>query len=252
MNQEMPSRGRSAKGYDRLSGFYRWIEWIGMGSDLMHARTALLPELHAAKRILVLGDGDGRLLAALATSQPDAHITSVDHSPKMLDLQRTRVQGVGAEERVEFVCADATAIIFEGGKTAVSKPTGLSSSLDSRFSEDSQTFALGSYDLLVTAFFLDCFSQKQIDVLLPGLLGAVRPGGQFYFVDFIEPTKGYRRVRAQILLAIMHLFFRWQTGLRNTRLVDVPSQIDQLGWQFSKHQSHSKQLITARIYEQIS
>src|ERR1019366_5450931 len=50
---------------DRIAGCYRWLEYAGFGRALEHRREAFLSEVAEARRVLVLGDGDGRALAAL-------------------------------------------------------------------------------------------------------------------------------------------------------------------------------------------
>ena len=211
---------RSIAGYDRLSSFYRWIEWLAFGRALMRARKSLVGELAAAEEILVLGDGDGRLLAELAKVQPAAKFTSIEQSPKMLMLQRDRIRSIEAEDRVKFVCSDAT--------------------LPEHFQSE--------FDAAVAAFFLDCFDADSLDRLLPSILDSISASGEFYFVDFTEPSAKLPRMYAKSMLFLMHVFFAWQTGLKNRTLVDVPKKLSNLGWEIKQQQDHHFKMITARIY----
>ncbi|MGB7328501.1 MAG: class I SAM-dependent methyltransferase [Rubripirellula sp.] len=138
---KVPSDG----GYDRIARPYRWLEWIAFGRSLQNSRTCLLSELPQVKQILVMGDGDGRLLEQICRSQPAAKITSVDQSPAMIRLQESRVANAGANDRVHWVRAD--------GRTFSPTPN--------------------EYDLLVTAFFLDCFTEIELGKHLPRWLGGV-------------------------------------------------------------------------------
>lgn len=190
---------RSAAGYDRLAQAYRWLEAPVFGRRLQRARTALVSRVppSARDRVLVLGDGDGRLLAALCERWPEASFTSVDQSAGMLAAQRRRVRalGPGHARRVNWIHADALAL----------------------------PISPGDHGLLVTAFFLDCFGEADLRRGLPRWLGAVRPGGHWLWVDFAEPERkrvgAWASLRARGLLAGMHLFFRWQTGCPNRRLL---------------------------------
>ncbi|BAM04408.1 class I SAM-dependent methyltransferase [Phycisphaera mikurensis] len=182
------------RGYDRLAGLYRGLEWLAFGDRLHRARVALLDRLPGEGRVLVLGDGDGRLLAAMCRARPRCRFVSVDLSGAMLARQRRRVADASPEAggRVAFVRADA---------------------LEHPLQEH-------GFDALVTAFFLDCFDAEQLGRGLPAWLGAVRPGGTWLLVDFVEPGGRLRRLHARVWLRLMHGFFRWQTGCPNRRLID--------------------------------
>ena len=55
----------------------------------------------AARRILDLGTGDGRLLSLLLIDRPDAHGVALDFSPTMLAAARERFRGAASVEVVE-------------------------------------------------------------------------------------------------------------------------------------------------------
>ncbi len=194
MSDGSRSGRRTARGYDRLARAYRWLEWPVFGRRLQHARTCLLGELPPARRVLVLGDGDGRLLAALRRVQPAAEIVSVDLSPAMLRQQRRRLgaEPPGAAAGVRWICADALTRQFEADR----------------------------FDLLVTAFFLDCFDEAGLRHGLPRWLVALAPGGHWLIVDFVVPDGCWRSRRARFWLACMHALFRLATGCPNRRLLD--------------------------------
>lgn len=212
---------RSARGYDRLARVYGWLEHSLFGSRLQRARVSLLPDLPRSNRALILGDGDGRLLEQLCRTQPHCKFTSVDQSDEMLKLQRLRIEEIGSSENVEFVCADAR-----------------------NFRPVAQ-----QYDLLVTAFFLDCFERQELSVLLGQWIRGLRPGGHLYFVDFAQPRSGWRRYRAACYLAIMHGFFRWQTGLPNRRLVDLDAALDEQPLALIQANRSDHEFIVSRLYE---
>ncbi|WP_182867682.1 class I SAM-dependent methyltransferase [Stieleria mannarensis] len=183
----------SVRGYDRLAKVYRGLEFCLFGNSLFRARVALVDQIPAVGRALVLGDGTGQLLQELCVAQPDCHFTTVDQSRQMLRRQRRRVEQVGASDRVTFVQADARTFPVPGAE----------------------------YDLLVAAFFLDCLTERELTAGLPRFLAGLRPHGLFYFVDFVRPNTPWRRRQAAAYQWAMHRFFRWQTGLPNHRLVDL-------------------------------
>ena len=104
------------------------------------------------------------------------------------------------------------------------------------------------FDVVVAAFFLDCFDETAVQRLLPRVLDSVAEGGSFYYVDFVVPPGKVSAVYAKLMLAVMHRFFAWQTGLSNSSLVDVPTRFRRLNWVVSHQLDQHFGMITARIY----
>ncbi|MET0261530.1 MAG: class I SAM-dependent methyltransferase, partial [Rariglobus sp.] len=78
-------------GYDQLARGYRVIEFIAFGRALERARFQHFARLRTCKRILLLGDGDGRGLALACQLAPSAHIDSIDSSSGMLKRAELRL-----------------------------------------------------------------------------------------------------------------------------------------------------------------
>ncbi len=216
----MSSNERSRKGYDRLAGIYRGLEFAMFRWQLQHARIALLDKLPRVQRALVLGDGDGRFLERFCRSQPACAVTSVEQSGRMLNAQRRRVATLQSPYETQFVQCDAR-----------------------YFKPENKAF-----DLLVCNFFLDCFTEIELGERMPQWLAGVRPGGWFYFVDFRRPANGWRRFRADIYLALMHGLFRWQTGLPNRALISMDEVLSRLNLQLVSQEKLNHGLIQANLY----
>ncbi|MCM2371739.1 class I SAM-dependent methyltransferase [Aporhodopirellula aestuarii] len=245
------TRSRSQRGYDRLAPAYRMIERAAFGNQLQQARVALLDALPDWDRLLLFGDGDGRLLEQLCrlnpstsdhelNTKPRGRITSVDHSRAMLDRQRRLVAAAGASDRVEFVHGNALGFIPEAS----------------------------AYDIVVMPFFVDCFSRGELIENLPCWLSALRVGGTLYHVDFVSPESDptsetrrlepnraqsrWQRQRANVLLWAMHTFFRWQTGLLNRHLVEVEDLYRRCGLQRKMTRVSGGGMITSEIWQRVS
>lgn len=140
---------------DRIARSYRWLEYAGFGRALEHRREAFLSEVADARRVLVLGDGDGRALAALLTAAPEARIDYVDLSARMLELARGRA----GDLRVAYRQDDARTTPLPAAE----------------------------YDLIVTHFFLDCFDAVDQAHLLARISGAATPQARWLVSEFRHP-----------------------------------------------------------------
>ncbi len=70
----------SPSNFDRIARPYRWLEYLSFGPMLERCRFYRIPQLTAARRALVLGDGDGRFLARLLTCNPEVQVDAVDRA----------------------------------------------------------------------------------------------------------------------------------------------------------------------------
>jgi SAM-dependent methyltransferase len=116
---------------DPIARWYRWLEYAAFGGALRRRREAFLFELGNPKKVLVLGDGDGRFLQVFTALYPEARVDAVDSSERMVELARARVPSA------TFHLADAREFVFEH-----------------------------EYDLAVAHFFFDCFEEGELRALL--------------------------------------------------------------------------------------
>jgi ubiquinone/menaquinone biosynthesis C-methylase UbiE len=177
------------------------LEFVALGGSLERARFVWLDALAGATSVLVLGEGDGRCLARLVRIAPAARIHCVDASRAMLATAGARLASSDHSAHVRFTHADARDLAF----------------------------APGTYDAIVTLFFLDCFTAGELEHLVPRLAGALRPGGHWLYADFAEPAGRLARWRARTWLAVLYAFFRWQTGLRVRRLPPAERLLERNG-----------------------
>ena len=213
-----------SRGFDRLAPGYRWIERAALGASLMEARLALLDELPPIKHALVLGDGDGRLLERLLRRQPDCLATSIDFSQAMLTLQSRRLRRAGLDRRVELRRCDL---------------------LDCRLPQQ-------RFDLIVTAFVLDCFTEQTLQQLIPRLAASLTPEASWYFADFRQPASGWRALRAQAWLRVTYAFFRWQTSIESVSLVDPEPLLFGQGFRKVAERQRRFGMLVTRLYERTS
>ncbi len=189
--------------FDKLAPHYRWMEFVLAGEKLQRARTAFLPQVTDAQRILILGEGNGRFLTACRHALPNARITCVDASARMLAIARSRLMGTGQSlNKVEFVTANA--LMWPA--------------------------PANSFDLIVTHFFLDCFAPQELDHVVTNLARAARPKAAWLLADFQTPAGGVARYRAVAIHRLMYFFFRAVTGLSARKLTNPDALFQRHGF----------------------
>jgi SAM-dependent methyltransferase len=109
---------------DRIASSYRWLEYAAFGLALEQARFDFIARAAGARRVLILGEGDGRFLARLLGCNQYASVAVVESSARMIQVARERVPPAELS-RVEFHHVDAV----------------------------SQALPPGPFDLAVTHFF---------------------------------------------------------------------------------------------------
>jgi ubiquinone/menaquinone biosynthesis C-methylase UbiE len=180
--------------FDAIAPAYRTLETISFGGVLQRARVACLGEIRTSQRALIVGEGNGRFLGELLRVHPNVEVDCVDASQRMLELARQRIERRSPADaiRVRFLHQDIT---------SWSPPEA-------------------SYDLIVTHFFLDCFSEDRIADVVNKLSGAATADATWLIADFRMPVGGFARIRARLWLAVMYRFFRITAGIEATALVD--------------------------------
>lgn len=193
--------------FDLLAPHYRWMELVLAGGKLQRCRTAFLDQVSPCRNALLLGEGNGRFLRECRRKLPRAQITCVDASARMLDSARRRVQRAGLNPaEIEFVRADALG-------------------WSSRRRE---------FDLIVTHFFLDCFSPEQLEKVIGLAAATATPNALWLLSDFQIPPAGLPRRRAQAIHWLMYTFFRIVTRLPARRLTSPDPFLEAQGFQLAE------------------
>lgn len=206
--------------FDRLARCYRGLELLAFGRDLERARFFHLERLRHCRKILVLGEGDGRCLARLVEVAPAARIHCLDLSAAMLDRAAVRIAGTEAQDRVTFECADILA--------GAPPPAGC--------------------DAVTTLFFLDCFTAEQVTGIVARVQAALEPDACWLFTDFVLPPGGFARLRARVWVAGLYAFFRWQTGLPVRTLPPSEEIIERAGFTREASRDFQRGLLRSAVF----
>jgi ubiquinone/menaquinone biosynthesis C-methylase UbiE len=189
---------------DRIAPYYESLEHLSFGKSLERRRFAFLEETRTSQRAIVCGGGDGRFLARLLRTNSKVQIDFVDISPRMIELAERRVAGMGRayRDRVRFHVGDVCE--FQARSEA--------------------------YDLIVTNFFLDCFSDTELANVVTRLAGWGSPRGRWLVSDFCEADGAIRHLWTSAIIRGVYGAFRITTGLRVTSLANYMAALARVGY----------------------
>ena len=203
---------------DPLARIYRTLEYLAFGRSLERCRFSLLEPVAKAKRILIVGEGDGRFLAQVLARNAEAQVDVVDSSGRMLALARAKVAPPDLP-RVRFLHQNA---------------------LDG--------LPIVTYDAIVTNFFLDCLTPEEARQFIRSTVQLLDRHGCWLVGEFHLPPAGMRRWHAKVWLTVMYRFFAFTTGLRARQIPDYPSEFASAGLVRLDQQFWRGKLLTAERY----
>ena len=205
--------------FDSIAPHFARLEWLTFGQTMMRCRTHYLDKIKDARKILLLGEGDGRFLLKVLELSSSSQVTCIDSSFYMLNKasERIKSQRPGAFDRVNFI--HASALEHELGKN--------------------------EYDAVVLNFFLDCFTTESLDLLIPRVAVATTSGGTWLINDFHQPESGLKSLRAKIWLKTMYTFFRMTAKLEASHLENPFSVLEFTGIELRERKTWSWELLSS-------
>jgi ubiquinone/menaquinone biosynthesis C-methylase UbiE len=225
----MPAASPNTMNCDRIASHYETLERLSFGRCLERARLAFLDDARSAQHALLCGAGDGRFLARLLRANLAVSVDFVDLSAEMTRLARHRVAGMGPAfaRRVQFHHGDIREIA-----PRLASPRG-----EQR------------YDLIVTHFFLDCFSDSDLRGVTRLLAAASAPGSRWIVSEFRESRSPLTRLWTRALIRALYFAFRVTTGLRVTRLPDYLAALSAAGYTLRAEQPSLLGLLHSSLWE---
>ena len=207
--------------FDRVANYYQWMEKIVFRTDLEKVRNFHLSLVRDAESILILGDGDGRFLKNISEIGTDAQIVSVDSSSEMIRLSQSRIHST--ELDVRHVCQDLW---------------------DFEFTENF------SPDLIFAHFFLDCFSENEVILIVNRLSKLSLKSTKLVISDFFLPEKrSVSGIYRSILTYVMIRFFRLFCRISAKKLPNIPKIMRSTGWTCKAHKSLRDGFINSWVWE---
>lgn len=212
--------------FDAVAPWYRALEAIAFGEALQRCRVACLGEIRSPRHALIVGEGNGRFLCELLRAHPHVQVDCVDASERMLQLARSRIANElpALTEQVRFLQRDIT----------------------------NWAPPENHYDLVVTHFLLDCFSEAALAWAIKELASAAKPEAAWLLADFRTPARGFARLRARIWLGAMYQFFRIVARITATKLVDPTPLIVMEGFVLTRQHLFQQGMLKSELWRRNS
>jgi ubiquinone/menaquinone biosynthesis C-methylase UbiE len=208
---------------DRLARIYRWLEYLRYGKALERCRTNMLPQISHARKVLILGDGDGRFSTAFLGQNQIAKVDSIEISRQMIAVARHRLNDAShrGSRRITFC---------EGDIRSTPQPGA-------------------GYDLVVTHFFFDVFATAELKGIIQRVSGWTAPNALWLVSEFDLPPSSWHRRHARFWLKIMYAFFRITTNLRNQQLPCWRPLMSQAGFSLRNQTHYQNGFIVSELWQ---
>lgn len=201
--------------YDRLAkGIF--------GPSIQSIQTDLLSDLPLLSEILILGGGSGWIIDSLRSYKPYKRLVFIEDSQKMLSLAHARLSHMSFPKEFQ----DRTLLLF---------------------GRENYLFSSQKFSVLITPFFLDLFSEKELPAVYEAIENHLYPGALWLVVDFAR-GKNNGNPLFGVILRGMYLFFRWTCGLRNQKLPDIQSFVINQGFTLEKEAHRWGGFMRAQLY----
>ena len=217
----MQNAKRVKKGFDLLAPFYDAGVHLFLGRKIEYSQQFFLSGFSSCPHVLIFGGGTGYLLPELLNNPDVRRICYVDISEKMIGKARKRIVHICPERLhdIDFVCGSYLQIPHDY-----------------------------AFDLLITPYVLDCFEQKELELLVPYLSKRIGERGQWLFVDFNTPESGFPRLLSRFIVRPLYFFFNILCGLKVHRLPAFDKVFASSSWNLRKEHYFCSCLLTAKVY----
>jgi len=202
-----------AANYDNTTWFYERLSKLVFGQAQIQAQEYFLDQIQPGASILIIGGGTGQILESLARLHPSGiQITYVEVSAKMMALSRKRHTG---KNTMKYI----TAAI---GETAFTN----------------------SFDVVITAFLFDNFSQESLEHTFPLIDAQVESGALWLNTDFRLTGPLWQK----LMLKTMYLFFSLFKAVDVQKPPNVEPVFGQYGYQNKQQKSFYRNFIISQLY----
>lgn len=190
---------KNKNNYDSIAWAYDYLSQLIFFNQIKKAQTAFIEEVPDNFKILIIGGGTGYYLEQLLLRTNNTQIVYVEASLQMIKKAKKRISNLdkATQQRVEFICGTENDIPLSY-----------------------------AFDCICTHFFLDLFTQSEMDIIVKVLSKHSKPNAQWHFSDF-QNTNSFSQT---VLLKAIFLFFKITTNVSSSTLPNYFNSLEKLGW----------------------
>lgn len=175
--------------YDAVAWFYDGLSQLIFGKAIVNAQRFLVQRIPEKATVLIVGGGTGWILEEIARVHASGlNITYVEISGRMINLSKERNYG---QNEVGFIHAAI---------------------------EDCEL--TDQYDVILTPFLFDNFSENHIRSVFEQLNNQLKPGGIWLLCDF-QIHENQSAFWQKLVIKMMYWFFGLLCQVETKRLIDM-------------------------------
>ena len=202
--------------FSTLAPFYDLLGTVVFFGALRRSQNYFLRDLGSPSKVLILGGGTGTYLIDLLKTNDIESVDYVDISPGMIEKAERKFVKSGSKTKVSFHCGGADVIPQK------------------------------KYDLIITNYFLDCFTNENLKDLIPALYELLTPDGKWLFTDFHKDESTGRIKRG--LIRFLYGFFNQICNLGVKKLPDFNGHFEKADLKVQKQRFFSGKLLRTVLF----
>lgn len=200
--------------FNRVSWVYDLLVRIVFGKTLRDAQAHYLKRISNHSKILVIGGGTGIILEDLFKLCPDVHVDFIEASSSMIRIAKKKVK---PNWSIQFI-----------------------------HQTDTSKLPAENYDYIIAGFFLDVFTEKQLNVVIQDLKNSLKSDGKLHVTDF--HTDMYDWWWSRVLLKSMFIFFRLSVQLESKKLLSFTDFLNAGGFSEKAQGRHYHSLVWTSVW----
>ena len=211
-------------GFDVIAPFYDLLARCIFGKSIWNSQLATLRFIPENAVILIIGGGTGWFLKELMAATKASKVVYIDSSEKMIALSKQKMTSLpGQFERIDF-----------------------------RLNTPACIHPSEYFNVIITHFFLDLFTDDQVHAIMQPLHKALHKNGLWLCADFqlLEECSG--RWWKKWLMNVVYTFFRIGCNIKARHLPKIPEHFKAYSMSCIYEAHFFSQLIVTQVYKKNS
>ncbi|MCX6216048.1 class I SAM-dependent methyltransferase [Spirosoma sp.] len=218
MTAKMDVKTNPGGNFNLIAPVYDVLAFVVFGRKLQQAQGHFLSTIPPKASVLLVGGGTGWLLEQVLIRCQTERVLYLETSSRMVARATRRMTDKSLLGMVEFRVGDETSL---------------------RSGEQ--------FDVVITPFLLDLFSEHTLQSrLIPSLLSVLKSGGMWLVTDFVAPPAWWQK----ILLWAMIRFFRLIAGIETRKLANWQQSLSDAGLVLQARKPQVGGMVSAEVWGQ--